>query len=188
MSAASFPWQPISALAGGLALAGAISWAVLTDPEMPIAPRPGWGGGPLVEMTASLPPIGPWEQFYDTGKDANPFIPWRDRVIEQEAVRPSAKPRDMLPPRPPPGLPKEIPPPKLTYSKLPASATDAPRIKGVVGRGESVTVLVERPGVPGMQNLKPGEKAGRWTLISADGQMASFSDDTGRVFEFLVGR
>jgi len=178
-------WEPIVAVVALLALVGVGTWWYLTVLEPPRAPVPGYKGAPFMPLSASMPPIGDFKTFYVNND--NPFVSWREREIEKKRLQ---QPTGVVirPPRTETII-RTVEAPKLVMPPAKSGGGDAPKVVGFNRKADgAVVVLVNLPGESRAHLMKPGEQAGRWTLTAVeDGNVAIFTDETGRVYRLVIG-
>ncbi len=177
-------WEPVAALIAFLALVGVAAWWWLTVLETPRAIIPGHQGVAFQPLSAAMPPIGAFDGFYIN--DDNPFVPWREREAEKKRLQ---QPATVVVKARPPAKIETITPPELKLPPSKSGGGDAPKVVGFTRRPDgTVDVLFNLPGETRPRLMKPGERVGRWTFTAiADGNVALFSDETGRAYRLVIG-
>jgi hypothetical protein len=177
-------WEPAVALLAGTVLAGVGAWWWLTVLDPPRAPVPGHRGAAFQPLSAEMPLIRKFEEFYVN--DDNPFVPWREREAEKKRMQ---QPAAVVVKARPPAKIEPITPPVLKLPPKSGGGGDAPKVVGFTRRPDgSVDVLVNLPGENRPKLMKPGEKAGRWTFAAIeDGNVVLFADETGRQYRLVIG-
>lgn len=178
-------WEPLSAALGLLLLGGTVAWYILDVQTPPRAPVPGHRGAPFAALSAEMPQIAEFKQFYVN--DDNPFVPWREREIETRRMQ---QPQTVVIKARPQVIIKPVPQPKLDYPKAAPGGGDLPKVVGFMhgSEGGEPAVLANLPGDPRTRRLKAGETVGRWTFVAIDaGNVAVFRDAAGREYRLVIG-
>lgn len=188
--------QPIAAGAAALLLVASMSWWMLSTPAVIDPGQPSWKGADIVRLTASVPQIDHFEQFYVN--DDNPFVPLQARLAENQrrkdlrdgpsVVKPPPRPVQVLPTRPP-VIVVEPENPKFVWPKLTPPPANAPTVYALVAADGQEALTVRMPGAKDSIRLVPGEKVDGWTLVSINsGNLATFTDPQGVEHQFAIGK
>jgi hypothetical protein len=177
-------WEPVAAGFCALGLGAALTWYWLIEFESPRAPVPGHSGSEFQALSAAMPPIGPFTDFYVN--DDNPFVPYKERQAEKIRLR--APPATVIKARPEVTV-KPITPPVLKLPPKAKGGGDAPKVVGFTSLPDgSVEALVNLPGESRPKRMKPGEQVGRWTFLAIEGgNVALFADESGRQYRQVIG-
>lgn len=177
-------WEPLLATVCLAVLAAAAYWYITAELLPPKAVVPKWAGAPFQPLSARLPEIAGWDDFYVNND--NPFVPWREREAEAQRLK---DPKPVVIKARPPAVIKPVDPPKISYPTRPAGGGDAPRVLGFQDRhGEVAAAIVQMPGETRARMMKPGETVGRWTFVGIEaGNIANFTDGDGRPYAVVIG-
>jgi len=183
--------------------AGLIAMAVFLlmqiDPRMPHLERPALTSAQRVSFVAmEVPEIRSFEHYYGGEKQAwrhkNPFVPFKVREAERQALQRETDRRPQVAQRPPVKLPE----PPVAYDKpviepiepvavpaLPGSAAQPPRVVAIVD-GLDTLVLRVRKGEE-EREMAPGDAIAGWTLEGVRDGAAWFIDPDGAEHRFPIG-
>jgi hypothetical protein len=190
-------FQPLAAGVAAIMLIASIVWWLTSAPQLIDPGEPTWKGANVVRLNAAVPQIADFKEFYTNNQ--NPFVPLNDRGPEDEAQDPDNRRRRRDPPPTPPPIPPprepvivkvpDPPPPRvLVLPTLVPAPSNAPLTYGLVSIDGNDAVIVRMPGATEPTTLKPGNKAGGWTLVSIDeGNFATFVDPDGVEQRFVIG-
>jgi len=182
------------AMVCALLMVVAVVWYLLTDsPE--IAPeKPTWKGEAVVNVTAAVPSIGPFErEFHVNNQD--PFLPFtlraevaakQDRLPDNPRI-PNAPIADTPPPPPP------VPP--VIHWPAAAAHQPGPTCIGLITTSQGSLLLGHMPNSEEVVAMMVGDaipkdpSAGpQWTLLGVDSDgLARFRDPNGGEVAFPIG-
>jgi len=182
------------AMACALVMVVALVWYVLTEfPEIP-PEKPTWKGEAVVNVTAAVPSIGPFErEFHVNNQD--PFLPFslrrqvasiQDRIPDSPQ-HPGPRVTDTPPPPPP------VPP--VIHWPAAALRQPGPTCIGLITTSQGSLLLGHMPNSEEIVAMSVGDaipkdsSAGpQWTLLGVDSDgLARFRDPTGGEVSFPIG-